>query len=98
MKAPGPVLTVLVAIVALNGWSNSGNAELNVIAFIVGAYSSSGNAIVTGPVIADSATLSGNAEFSSVVDPPPGAPGDGTIVSTTTWSAVPGSWRQLQGP
>jgi Tfp pilus assembly protein PilX len=84
-------------IVALNGWSMSGNSEMNVIAYVVGHYSGSGNAVVTGPVIADTASLSGNSDFTSVIDPPPGAPGDGEVVTSTTWSVVPGSWRQVPG-
>ena len=82
-------------MVALNGWSMSGNSEMDVIAFVVGAYSASGNTVVTGPVIADTATLSGNSKYSAVTTPPPGAPGGSTVVTTTTWSAVPGSWRQV---
>lgn len=82
-------------IVALNGWSMSGNSEMNVIAFVVGHYSGSGNATVTGPVVADTATLAGNAKFTSVAEPPPGAPGAAIATTTTTWAAAPGSWRQL---
>ncbi|MFO7572779.1 MAG: hypothetical protein R6W48_09320 [Gaiellaceae bacterium] len=84
-----------LAIVALNGWLMSGQSEFNVIAYVVGAYSASGGAAVTGPVIADTAELSGNAKFSAVTEPPPGAPGASTMTTTTTWKAIPGSWRQL---
>ncbi len=85
-------------IVALNGWTMTGNSEMNVIAYVVGNYAGAGNAIVTGPVIADTATLAGNAKFTSVASPPPGAPGAATTTTTTTWGAVPGSWRQLPSP
>lgn len=89
--------TGALEIVALNGWSNSGNSELNVIAFVVGSYSGSGTSYVTGPVIADSATMSGNTKFTPITIPPPGAPGVTTAVTSTTWSVVPGTWRQVTG-
>jgi Tfp pilus assembly protein PilX len=82
-------------IVALSGWSMSGNAELNVIAFVEGHYSAVGTTVVTGPVIADTATLQGNSKFTAISEPPPGAPGAATSVTTATWAAAPGSWRQL---
>ena len=82
-------------IAALNGWPMSGQSEFNVIAYVNGAFSATGNAVVTGPVIADSATLSGNGKFASVTTAPPGAPGAASTTTTTTWRALQGSWRQL---
>jgi Tfp pilus assembly protein PilX len=85
-------------IVALNGWSMSGNSELNVLAYVVGNYTASGNTQVTGPVVSDTATLSGNSKFTPITNPPPGAPGAATTVTTvSSWHVVPGSWRQLTG-
>lgn len=84
-----------LAIVALDGWPMSGQSEFNVIAYVVGHFTASGGAAVTGPVIADSAALSGNSKFSAVTEPPPGAPGASTEEVTTTWKAIPGTWRQL---
>ena len=84
-----------LAIVALNGWSMSGQSEFNVIAYVNGAFSATGGAVVTGPVIADTATLSGNGKFASVTTVPPGTPGAASSVTTTTWKVLPGSWRQL---
>ena len=84
-----------VAIVGLNGWSMSGQSEFNVIAYVNGAFSATGGAVVTGPVITDTATLSGNGKFASVTTVPPGTPGAASSVTTTTWKVLPGSWRQL---
>ena len=84
-----------LAIVGLNGWSMSGQSEFNVIAYVNGAFSATGGAVVTGPVIADTATLSGNGKFASVTTVPPGTPGAASSVTTTTWKVLPGSWRQL---
>jgi Tfp pilus assembly protein PilX len=84
-----------LAIVALNGWSMSGQSEFDVIAYVVGSYSAAGGASVTGPVVSDTATLTGNSKFAAVTQPPPGAPGASTVTTTTTWKVVPGSWRHL---
>jgi hypothetical protein len=86
-----------LAIVALAGWPMSGQSEFDVIAYVVGAYSASGGAMVTGPVVTDTAILTGNSKFAAVTEPPPGAPGAATVVSTTSWKVIPGSWRQLTG-
>jgi hypothetical protein len=84
-----------LTIVALNGWSMSGQSEFNVIAYVNGAFSATGGAVVTGPAIADTATLSGNGKFATVTTVPPGTPGAASSVTTTTWKVLPGSWRQL---
>jgi hypothetical protein len=89
-----PALGAL-AIIALNGWSMSGQSEFNVIAYVNGAFSATGGAVVTGPAIADTATLSGNGKFATVTTVPPGTPGAASSVTTTTWKVLPGSWRQL---
>src|SRR5262245_6452019 len=83
-----------LTIVALNGMSMSGQSEFNVIAFVNGAFSATGGAVVTGPAIADTATLSGNGKFATVTTVPPGTPGAASS-TTTTWKVLPGSWRQL---
>jgi hypothetical protein len=89
-----PTLAAL-AIVALNGWPMSGQSEFDVIAYVDGTFSASGGAVVTGPVIADVATLTGNGKFAAIVEAPPGAPGAATVTTTTSWRVLPGSWRQL---
>jgi len=58
-------------------------------------FSATGGAVVTGPAIADTATLSGNGKFATVTTVPPGTPGAASSVTTTTWKVLPGSWRQL---
>ena len=84
-----------LSIVGLNGWSMSGQSEFNVIAYVNGAFSATGGAVVTGPAITDTATLSGNGKFATVTTVPPGTPGAASSVTTTTWNVLPGSWRQL---
>ena len=84
-----------LSIVGLNGWSMSGQSEFNVIAFVNGAFSATGGAVVTGPAIADTATLSGNGKFATVTTVPPGTPGAASSTTITTWHVLPGSWRQL---
>jgi len=87
-----------LTIVGLNGWSMSGQSEFNVIAYVNGAFSATGGAVVTGPAIADTATLSGNGKFATVSTVPPGTPGAASSVTTTSWKVLPGSWRQLLTP
>jgi hypothetical protein len=88
-------------IVAVNasgtnpGFSMAGDSQFEGIAYTVGKYSAGNSAWVAGPVIADYGTLSGDTSFKQITDPPPGAPGDSTVVTTTTWQVVPGSWRQV---
>ena len=84
-----------LSIVGLNGWSMTGQSEFNVIAYVNGAFSATGGAVVTGPAITDTATLSGNGKFATVATVPPGTPGAASSVTTTTWRVLPGSWRQL---
>jgi Tfp pilus assembly protein PilX len=90
-----------LGIVALNAnnvspaWSMSGNAEYNVLAYVVGLFSETGTSKVTGPVVTDSAVVAGTPDHTADSDPPPEMPGASTTTSAATWSAVPGSWRQL---
>jgi hypothetical protein len=80
---------------AATAFDMAGDSQFEGLAYAVGKYSAGNSAYVSGPVIADTGTLSGNTMFKVVTDPPPGAPGDGSVVTTTTWKVVPGSWRQL---
>src|SRR4029450_2681551 len=80
------------SIVGLNGWSMSGQSEFNVIAYVNGAFSATGGAVVTGPAITDTATLGGHGKFATGTA---GTPGPASSVTTTTWNVLPGSWRQL---
>ena len=84
-----------LGIVAVNGWTMTGTAEYNVIAYVVGNYDDGGNAKVTGPIITDTASLHGTADTTDVTDPPPGLPGAAGFTSTTTWSVAHGTWRQV---
>ncbi len=80
---------------AATAFDMAGDSQFEGLAYAVGKYSAGNSAYVSGPVIADTGTLSGNTKFKVVTDPPPGAPGDGSVVTTTVWKVVPGSWRQL---
>jgi len=95
---PATNALMLVAVNAGNAataFDMAGDSQFEGLAYAVGKYSAGNSAYVSGPVIADSGVLSGNTKFKVVTDPPPGSPGDGSIVTTTVWKVVPGSWRQL---
>jgi Tfp pilus assembly protein PilX len=80
---------------AATAFSMAGDSQFEGIAYASGKYVAGNSAFVAGPVIADTGTLSGHTMFKTIIDPPPGAPGDGAVATTTTWKVVPGSWRQL---
>jgi Tfp pilus assembly protein PilX len=90
-----------LGIVALNAsglspaWTMSGNAEYNVLAYVVGHFEETGTARVTGPVVTDTAIVAGTPDHTADSDPPPDMPGASTTTTAATWGAVPGSWRQL---
>jgi len=101
-------LLVLVANNAANtnpGFSLTGNSSVvyEGVAFTNGVLSNSGQANLFGPLLADTATMAGNGNTRTIVDPPDGAPGaQSTTTSTTSapdtvaWAGVPGSWQQLK--
>ena len=89
------MLVAVNASSAATAFDMAGDSQFEGLAYAVGKYSAGNSAYVSGPVIADTGTLSGNTKFKVVIDPPPGAPGDGSQVTTTVWRVVPGSWRQL---
>jgi hypothetical protein len=90
-----------LSIVAVNAsgvtpaWQMNGNAEYNILAYVVGHFSQTGTAFVTGPVITDSASIGGTSEHTDVENPPVGTPGSSTTTTTSDWRVVPGSWEQL---
>jgi hypothetical protein len=100
----------LLVLVAYNngshtttGFSLTGQNTFEGIAFTNGALTEGGNATLHGPVLADTATMAGNGDTRTIIDPPEGSPGAGydeTITEsgedTAIWADVPGSWRQLQ--
>ena len=86
---------MIVAINAANaatGFGLTGNGELDITAYTNGVYSQSGGDTVTGPVIADSATLTGGAKINVPSSPPTGAP-QGT---NDKWAIQAGTWRQVK--
>jgi hypothetical protein len=99
----------LLELVALNagnqasGFTMSGGTTYEGVAFTNGVFNEGNGAVLNGPVIADRATMSGNAQLRTTVNPPSGSPGAATTTTTTTqgpdqvsWSGVAGSWQQLK--
>jgi Tfp pilus assembly protein PilX len=84
-----------LGIVATKGWSMSGTAEFNVLAYVVGNYDDGGNARVTGPIITDTVKVHGTSDTTSDPSPPPGMPGSAGYTSSTTWNVMHGTWREL---
>jgi Tfp pilus assembly protein PilX len=85
------------------GFTLTGQNTFEGIAFTNGVLNEGGNATLHGPVIADTATLAGNGDTRTIINPPPGSPGaayDEVVTSsgadTAAWADVPGSWKQLQ--
>ena len=101
---PNTDLLEIVAVNASNaspGYTFSGAGTYEGVSFTNGKFNAGNGANVNGPVIADTATMSGNAQLRSTVDPPAGAPGAASTTTTTgvataTWASVPGSWQQLK--
>ena len=85
------------------GFTLTGQNTFEGIAFTNGILNEGGNATLHGPVLADTATMAGNGDTRTILDPPHGAPGAGydeidQRVGRRTrprWADVPGSWKQL---
>lgn len=78
------------------GWHANGTAFYDVAAYVVGQYSANGNSGITGPVLTDTASISGNGTSTDVSNPPPTAPGAATTSpGSTTWGVIPASWQRL---
>jgi hypothetical protein len=102
--------TNLLVLVAYNndnhsstGFSLTGQNTFEGIVFTNGVLNEGGNATLHGPVLADTATMAGNGDTRSIINPPPGSPGAGydeTVTEsgedTAAWADVAGSWRQLK--
>jgi hypothetical protein len=99
----------LLEFVAVNagtaspGFNMGGSAILEGVAFLNGHFNAAGSAVLYGPVIADTATMQGDAKNRTTINPPSGAPGAETTTTTTTsgpdevsWDLLPGSWQQLK--
>ncbi len=85
------------------GFTLTGQNTFEGIAFTNGVLSEGGNATLHGPVLADTATMAGNGDTRTIINPPPGAPGaayDEVVTEsgtdTAAWADVPGSWQQLK--
>jgi Tfp pilus assembly protein PilX len=102
---PSQNLLELVAVNAQNassGWTMSGAGTYEGIAFLNGVFNAGNGAQMNGPVIADTALMSGAMNLRSTFNPPSGAPGAAsTSTSTTngpdqvTYTPISGGWRQL---
>jgi len=102
--------TNLLVFVAYNsgshtttGFTLTGQNTFEGIAFTNGILNEGGNATLHGPVLADTATLAGNGDTRTIINPPPGSPGasyDENVTQsgadTAAFADVPGSWKQLQ--
>ena len=89
------VLAFINASSASPGLKVNGTADINVAVYVVGNYTNLGNAAVTGPIITDTATVSGSSSSSDVSNPPDTAPGATyTNPGATDWGVVPGTWAQ----
>ena len=78
-------------------WTANGTAEYNIAAYVVGLYKNNGSAQVTGPVITDTALVSGTGNSSDLSNPPPNTSGGSTTATgATTWGVIPGTWQQLK--
>ncbi len=79
-------------------WTANGGAYYDVAAYVVGQYKKTGNGGATGPVITDTADVSGNSSSVDIPEPPPNAPGGSyTSPGSTTWGVIPATWQQLTG-
>ncbi len=79
------------------GWRGNGTVYYDVAAYVVGQYSTNGNSGITGPVICDTASVSGNGSQTDVSDPPPNTPGStSTSPGTTQLGVIPAGWQQLK--
>jgi hypothetical protein len=77
------------------GWNANGNAYYDLAAYVVGQYKNNGSSGVTGPVITDTADISGNGNSTDVLNPPASAPGASYYSpGSTNWNVIPASWSQ----
>ena len=77
-------------------WSMSGNAEIDVLAYVVGCFQQTGTSYVTGPVTTDQGLISGTPTHTDIPNPPPNVPGASGYTTTASWGhVVPSSWRQM---
>jgi Tfp pilus assembly protein PilX len=79
------------------GWNANGNSYYDLAAYVVGKYRTNGSSGITGPVICDTADVSGNGAQTDVSDPPPNSPGSSyTNPGATDWGVIPATWQQLK--
>ncbi|HEY7690746.1 MAG TPA: hypothetical protein VH816_00245 [Gaiellaceae bacterium] len=102
---PNSNLIEIVAVNAANngtGYGLTGAGTYEGISYVVGKFNAGNGSNVNGPVIADTATMSGNAKLRTTFNPPPGAPGASSTTTTDVgvdeaeFAGVPGSWQQLK--
>jgi hypothetical protein len=79
------------------GWKANGNAYYDISAYVVGQYWTNGSSGITGPVVTDTASVTGSGSQTDVSDPPPDAPGASyTDPGSTDWGVIPATWQQLK--
>ena len=74
----------------------SGNAQIDVLAYVVGCYPQTGTSYVTGPVTTDQGVMCRHSQAHRRAEPAPGTPGAAGPDGTASWGhVVPSSWRQM---
>ena len=69
-------------------WSMSGNAQIDVLAYVVGCFQQTGTSYVTGPVTTDQGVMSGTPKHTDVLNPPPGRPAVRDRRQSASWGHV----------
>jgi hypothetical protein len=77
---------------AATGVDLGGNGELDITLILSQGYANTGGTIISGPVLADAATIGGNGGFVVPGNPPAGAPTD--VTTKAAWVVQPGAWKE----
>jgi Tfp pilus assembly protein PilX len=78
---------------ATNGYSSSGNGELDMDMYIVNGFANNGGTVVAGSVIADGGTVGGGTGFLYPQVPPPDFP---INLPDVGWTPAPTGWKELK--
>ena len=67
-----PAITAAGSCTSPAAWSMSGNAQIDVLAYVVGCFQQTGTSYVTGPVTTDQGVIAGTPEAHRRAEPAPG--------------------------